>query len=113
MTLVFCHISEAVDLWTRRYHLELLEPPDGGQLDVELPAVLVGVLLEVLGRALLQQLHLGETVPLSQGVQAGRKALSTYIHGVELHLGRAPGGSSEPPEPPTGKIHRVDPKFAS
>ena len=51
---------------------------------------------------------LGETGPLSQGVQARRKTLTIhYINGMEVREKRprgfkkeALGGSSEPPEPP-------------
>jgi hypothetical protein len=44
--------------------------------------------------------HLGETGPLSQGLQAGRKALRTrHINGMEVRKKR-PRGSSEPREPP-------------
>ena len=51
---------------------------------------------------------LGEAHPLSQGVQAGRKALRIrYINGMEMRkkrprvcVGRGRRGSSEPPEPP-------------
>ena len=52
--------------------------------------------------------HLAETRPLSQGVQAGRKALRIrHINGMEVRKKgprgfkkEAHGGSSEPPEPP-------------
>jgi hypothetical protein len=45
--------------------------------------------------------HLGETGPLSQEVQAGRKALRILrMNGMEVREKR-PRGSSEPPEPPS------------
>jgi hypothetical protein len=44
-----------------------------------------------------ETLHLGETGPLSQGVQAGRKALRMrYIDGVEVRKKR-PGGFKKRP----------------
>jgi hypothetical protein len=55
--------------------------------------------------------HLGETGPLSQGVQARRKALRIrHRNGMEVRKKmprgskRDPGGSSEPPEPPISAV---------
>jgi hypothetical protein len=54
----------------------------------------------------LDAMGLGETGPLSQGVQAGRKALRMHhVHGMDVRQKRPrgfkkrPGGSSEPPDP--------------
>ena len=45
------------------------------------------------------QTHLGETGPIRQGAQAGRKALRIRWP-CERYGGAQGGGSSEPPEPP-------------
>ena len=46
------------------------------------------------------RLHLGETGPLSQGVQAGGRHSEYPIHTVWRCVRRGTGGPSEPPEPP-------------